>query len=132
MTNDADAIRHVLEQYCLNLDRNDMAAWGALLAEDATLSVYGRDVTGRQAIVDLISQAPGGVHISGNCEITVDGEEAEAFSNYLFVSEADYSIRTGWYEDRLSKSSGTWLLTSRRITFLTPDGPSSRPPKFTT
>jgi hypothetical protein len=125
---DERAIRHGLDEYCLRLEVDSMDSWGQLFHVDAVLDVYGREVVGRQAIVELISQAPPGVHVGGPARITpVDATTAAVIQSYLFMPADGAAMRGGWYTDRWVAADGRWLLARRAITFATPDGPSPRP-----
>jgi hypothetical protein len=127
-SDDERAIRRGLEEYCLRLEVDTMQSWGELFHPDATLGVYGREVVGRDRIIDLISQAPPGVHVGGCTRITpIDAVSAAVIQSYLFLPADGSAMRGGWYHDRWVSTARQWLIARREITFTTPEGPSPRP-----
>jgi uncharacterized protein (TIGR02246 family) len=117
------AIRRTLTRYCQRCDDGDFATWAELFEPDATFSVLGRTYEGRDAIRMFIekSQSPDarGKHVIAQSEVDVDGDEAAAVTDYLFLSKAREITSAGRYHDRLRRDGdGEWRFVSREIRFL--------------
>lgn len=121
------AIRTTCTRYCQRCDDGDFSGWAELFAEDATFSVLGRTHEGREACRAFIEAAMPperrGKHFLGQSEVDIDGDEATAVSDYLFIAKVDgggYAITSaGRYHDRLVREAdGEWRFKSREIVFL--------------
>jgi uncharacterized protein (TIGR02246 family) len=118
------AIQAVLARYCHAIDDGDLAALGACFTADAELHAFGRDRTGREAIIALLDKViPAdrrGKHLTANTvigDIVVDPDgtrTAHARSDFAFLGP-DGSATTGRYEDDLAAVGGDWRIATRRI-----------------
>jgi SnoaL-like domain len=121
-----EAIREVLAEYCFRLDGGHYDAMAALFAEDGTWETAFGTATGRPAIAQLArdirarggAERPRAVHLVTNIAIALDGEKAVVRSNWTVVqnSPAGPQIGSGGaYADRMVKQGGAWLFRHRRI-----------------
>lgn len=123
MSNDiADriAIAELIAAYGDAVSRRDAAAWGATWAADATWSLMGHEVAGRDAIValwlgamaqfDAVSfiTSAGPLHIAGN-HATARCQTQEV------LRTVDGGIRrvAGVYDDSFVKEAGAWRFARR-------------------
>jgi SnoaL-like domain len=118
---DIEAIRAVLDEYCLRLEINTFAEWLDLFTPDAVYTVYGRDLAGHQAIEDMLSQAPHGLHMPGAARITLDGDGAETIQSYQFIGDDPKFSNTGWYHRKLVRTGAGWRIATCRVQFNRPD-----------
>lgn len=109
------AIRTVLDEYCLRLEVNDFEEWLDLFTDDTVYEVYRRELKGRDAVRDMLSKAPHGVHIGGPLRITLDGDRAETIQNYLFIAAADAAWNMGWYYRTLVRAGDGWKIAHTRV-----------------
>lgn len=117
------AIRRTLTRYCQRCDDGDFGSWAELFEPDATFAVLGRTYEGRDAIRGFIEKAQGpdarGKHVIAQADIEADGDEADAVTDYLFVSKAKEITSAGRYHDHLRRGAdGEWRFVSREIRFL--------------
>jgi uncharacterized protein (TIGR02246 family) len=117
------AIRRTLTRYCQRCDDGEFAAWGELFEADATFSVLGRTYEGRDAIRGFIEKAQGpdarGKHVIAQSDVDVDGDDATAVTDYMFLSKAKEITSAGRYHDRLRRDTdGEWRFVSREIRLL--------------
>ena len=123
---DEEAIRRTLALYCQLCDDGRFEEWGELYTDDATFTVMGRTHRGRAAVRAFIEkgQPPErrGKHVCANPLIDVDGDEATATTDYVFVAsspEGGFTILSaGRYHDRLVRVGDGWRFAERRIAFL--------------
>lgn len=117
------AIRRTLARYCQRCDDGDFVAFAELFEPEATFSVLGNTHEGREAIRAFIEsvQPPEsrGKHVIAQSDIDVDGTEASAVTDYIFVSKAKEITSTGRYHDRFRRGDdGEWRFVSREIRLL--------------
>lgn len=133
---DQQEIARVLTNYGRYLDARDLRAYSELFAEEGEWVGGFGTAKGPEGIyqfmVDNLSNGgnPANTyHILSNFEIDVDGEEAEAWSRWAFITpDANGQPRIaqgGRYEDRLVRENGAWKFL-RREAFL--DIPASLSP----
>jgi uncharacterized protein (TIGR02246 family) len=122
---DLDAIRRTIALYCQLCDDGRFEEWGDLYTEDARFCVLGKVYEGREEIRGFIERAqPAGArgkHVAANPVIDVEGDEAVARTDYVFLSRNGGSLAltsAGRYHDRLVRRGGRWLFSERRIVFL--------------
>ena len=130
MGNDEVAIQQLLNRYCHELDRGDIAAVVEMFSDDAVLlpeyEGSGEHV-GRAAIAAwytryraATSQAVRGLrHKISTAMIQVDGDRATAVC-YLDADAVDRtsgrrSLTGGRYEDELIRQGDRWRIRQRRI-----------------
>jgi hypothetical protein len=119
---DKDAIRDVLHRYCFTMDRQLFAELGELFAADGEwISPYAR-ATGPAAIAALMARnvplTPGRMHFTMNSVISLDGDRAEAESNYLVVLQSGGGLVPsvcGIYVDVLARKPGGWHFRRREL-----------------
>ena len=109
------AVRKVLDEYCLRLEVNAFEEWLDLFTQDSVYEVYKKVLTGRDAIRELLSLAPHGVHLGGPMRITLDGDSAETIQNYLFIGEADAAWNMGWYFRTVVRTDLGWKIAHTRV-----------------
>ena len=125
-TEEKDAIREVLAEYCFRLDGGRYEEMAALFSENGTWdTAFGR-ATGRAAIADLArslreragDQRPRAVHLVTNIAITLDGAGAQVRSNWTVVQNSPEGPKIGSggaYQDDLVKEAGQWRFRYRKI-----------------
>lgn len=128
MSDEHEAIRHLLFRYCELMDAGDFTQLAALFAdavmvdERGTLVAEGR--AGVQALYERGTRLHGGAprtrHITSNSIIEVDrtAGTASARSVYVVLQATDalplQPIITGRYRDRFARSAdGTWHFIER-------------------
>jgi hypothetical protein len=114
---DKQAIREVLDEYCLRLEVNPFEDWMELFTEDAVYEVYGKTLTGREQIAAMLSKAPHGVHVGGAARIDLHGDRAETVQNYVFYGENDKYSNKGWYYRTLVRTAAGWRISHTRVEF---------------
>jgi len=121
-----DAIREVLAEYCFRLDGGDYDGMAALFTEDGTWDTAFGKGTGHAAIAQLArdiraragDNRPRAIHLVTNIVIKLDGDTAEALSNWTVVQNSPDGPKIGsggGYADRMVKQGGTWLFHYRKI-----------------
>ena len=127
---DRFAIEQLLARYCACLDLGDPAGWARCFTIDGEFGVRnlhkGRDRLEAHC-ADVLARRRANPwanvqHWNGN--ILVEGDENAAAAQSCFAmlgrekeSGALIIVARGWYDDRLWKVDGDWLLRSRRIRF---------------
>lgn len=114
---DEQAIRTVLDEYCLRLEIDAFDSWLDLFTEDTVYEVYGRVLNGRREMADLLSQAPHGVHLPGATRITIAGDRAETIQNYAFVGISSDDWNVGWYLRELVRTPSGWKIARTVVKF---------------
>ncbi len=109
------AVRRVLDEYCLRLEADLFAEWLELFTEDAIYEVYKLTLRGRDGIREVLSKAPHGTHIGGPARITITGDRAETFQNYLFVATNADEWNVGWYDRTLVRTTDGWKIAHTRV-----------------
>jgi uncharacterized protein (TIGR02246 family) len=121
-----DAIREAMAEYCFALDGGRYDDMAALFTEDGTWDTAFGKATGRAAIAgharDIRAKAgdnrPRAVHLVTNIAIALDGEKAEVRSNWTVVQNSPEGPKIGSggaYADRMVKQRGRWLFHYRKI-----------------
>ena len=119
------AVRERIDAYCDAVFRRDPEAWIANWTEDATWSLPGLKVTGKDEIKALWIQAMEGFSLAaffaapGHIRIEGGRAEARVYIQEILVGR-DGKVRrvVGTYDDALVKQAGTWLFASRAYTIL--------------
>jgi len=123
---DKEAIRSVLNQYCIRPDAHDFSGYAELYVEDGTMGFeqWG-DVTGREAIAKTCaaeSVYEGLLHIMTNMEITLDGpDRASASARVWFcatpkVSELEVNYAFGGpYKFTFIKRHDGWKINTMKL-----------------
>jgi hypothetical protein len=118
---DIEGIRAILDEYCLRLEVNTFEEWLDVFTPDAVYTVYGRDLEGRQAISDMLSKAPGGLHMPGALRITLNGDSAETIQSYSFIGDDPKTSNTGWYYRTVVNTPDGWRIAACKVKFNRPD-----------
>jgi len=123
--NDRAAIADLIAAYGDAVSRRDAGAWGATWASDASWSLMGHEVSGRDAIVTLwlgaMAQFDAVSFVTAPGPISVAGDTATARCQTHEVLRAnDGSIRqvAGCYEDSFVRHDGHWLFARRVFTIV--------------
>ena len=130
MGDDEDGVRRTLAQYSQWCDDGRFDRWAELFTDDARLVLADEVAEGRPAIRHYMERVlpPGtrGKHITANTLVAVDGDTADAHTDYLFVrptAEGLTLVATGRYHDQLVREGDRWRFRQREITMLgPPDG----------
>lgn len=109
------AVRRVLDEYCLRLEVNDFEEWLDLFTPDTVYEVYRRELKGRDAVRDMLSKAPHGVHLGGPMRITLNGDSVETIQNYLFIAAEDAAWNMGWYFRTVVRTADGWKIAHTRV-----------------
>lgn len=121
MSDEAE-IRRTIAQYAHFCDDGRFDEWADLYNEDATFTVMGQTYKGRQAIKEWIVKAQPpqarGKHVCVNSVIDIEGDEADAWTDFVFLTRDHAIMRVGRYHDRLVKGRDRWRFVERRIVFM--------------
>ena len=109
------AIRRVLDEYCLRLEISPFDDWLDLFTEDTVYDVFRQSLQGRQAVGEMLSHAPHGVHIPGATRIDLQGDRAETIQSYMFLSVSSEQWNTGWYARTLVRTPQGWKIAHTRV-----------------
>ncbi len=119
---DKDAIRDVLHTYCQCMDEGRFEELSTLFAADGEWVAPYRTAVGPAGIAAWLAQSvppsPRRMHYVMNSLIRVDGDRAEAKSNYLVMVEGpDGPLPSvcGTYVDRLTRVGGAWKFQRREL-----------------
>jgi 3-phenylpropionate/cinnamic acid dioxygenase small subunit len=122
---DEEGIRRTIAQYAHFCDDGRFEDWADLYTEDARFSVLGQTHEGRETIKNWIANAQPpeqrGKHVCFSSVIDVDGDQARAWTDYIFVSQAKTITSVGRYHDRFVRQTDRWRFTERRIVFMGDD-----------
>ena len=70
----------------------------------------------------LTQAAPQGLYSLGTAALELDGDTGTGVQPLCFVSQADHSMRIGYYTDRYQRTADGWRLAARAMTFLRRNG----------
>ena len=122
---DEEDIRTTLAQYAHLCDDGRFDEWADLYTEDAVYSVMGQTHKGRDALKGFIANAMTpelrGKHLCFNSVIEVEGNEAYAVTDYVFMDRHRAITNAGRYHDRLVRNRDRWRFAERRIVFMGED-----------
>ena len=118
---DEEAIRRTIAQYAHFCDDGRFDEWGELFTADSRLTVLGASHEGRDNVKAWITkfQTPDlrGKHVCVNTVIDISGDEARAWTDYIFVDQTNAIISVGRYHDHLVRDTDRWRFRERRIVF---------------
>ena len=118
---DEEAIRRTIAQYAHFCDDGRFDEWGELFTTDARLNVLGATHEGRDDVKRWITkfQTPDlrGKHVCVNTVIDISGDEARAWTDYIFVDQTNAIVSVGRYHDHLVRDADRWRFRERRIVF---------------
>jgi hypothetical protein len=124
---DVQELTTLLASYATRLDRGEHDAFADLFTDDGRFLVFGRSFDGRAGLLKMATTAPAGLHLAGLPVLAVDGDTATAEQSFFFVDVVTGDQRLGFYDDELVRTTDGWRFRTRRVTFLTKDGPSEKP-----
>lgn len=124
---DKDDIRELIAAYALALDAGDTDGCAELFTQDGEFVVYGATRSGREAVREMFTLAPRGMHLTGVSTVDVTGDTATARAQVLFVNAATHGKRLALYDDDLVRVGGRWRFRRRRCQFITDTGLSDTP-----
>lgn len=131
MSDDVEQIRRTLGEYSRLCDDGRFDEFADLFTADARLLMLGEEIEGNDAIAATMAsvQPDGarGLHMTANPLVDIDGAEATATTDYLFVRPAVDGlavVAAGRYYDRLRRDEDRWRFSERRITLMGRDGGS--------
>lgn len=120
-----DAIREAMARYCFALDACRFADVAALFAEDGEWTTNYGAARGRKEIEALLNsvvpkpgEGPQRKHYITNIIVKLDGDRAEAESDYLVVRESENGllpVMGGRYKDRFVKRTGVWQFARKEL-----------------
>ena len=122
---DRIAIAELVASYGDAVSRRDAGAWGATWAADATWSLMGHEVTGREAIVALwlgaMAQFEAVSFLTELGPIRLDGDRAATRSQtqeVLRTTEGTIRRVAGIYEDEFVRIDSRWYFARRVFAIL--------------
>lgn len=129
--NDALEILRTIAEYCHAIDERSGAGLGDLFTEHGELDFMGQRFKGRQAIVERLAHAGGGlVHVPYNPVLDITGDTAKGTVDHLLLRRVENAptevFVVGRWVDEYLRDGDRWRIASRCITM--PFGPPPRPP----
>ena len=125
MNGDEAAIRALTDHYADAVFRRDASDWGKCWAEDARWSLMGTEVTGREAIVALWTQAMASFRFVAFFAqpgvIAVDGDSGTGrvwVHEVLEAADGTVTRPIGRYDDIYARTAEGWRFLARRYTML--------------
>jgi hypothetical protein len=137
---DKDMIRELIAEYCFLLDASEFEKLGNLFTVDGIWKSRNGKARGPAAIENLLRKIVlqreaikprcgiQRMHLTTNIIVKIDGNNAEACSNFLIVRQTSstlISTAAGTYTDLFSRQSGVWLFSSRLLTHDMMESPDS-------
>ena len=121
---EVEQIKQTLARYWQYLDDRRATEWLDLFVDDAVLQYQEVVMRSRRELepiaADLKNHTPG-KHLSSNEIVEVDGDNATAHSDVVFLEpNADGTVKIRFYgrcDDTLRRDGSVWRFTSRSITF---------------
>tara|TARA_R110001592_G_scaffold260403_1_gene525033 strand:+ start:154826 stop:155197 length:372 start_codon:yes stop_codon:yes gene_type:complete len=112
---DKQAIKDVLDEYCLRLEINPFAEWLELFTIDTVYEVFRQTLRGHDEVEAMLSQAPHGLHVGGPARITINGDTAETVQSYMFVGNDSQYSNNGWYYRTLVRTAQGWKISHTKV-----------------
>jgi uncharacterized protein (TIGR02246 family) len=121
------AIRALVERYADAVCRRDAEDWGQTWAPGGTWDLGpGREVTGREKIVELWLSLMGGYPtalqlIHSGVVTSIDGDRATArwyLSEYILQADGTRRMGVGVYHDHYVRLDGNWFFARRSYNLL--------------
>lgn len=117
------ALRELIDRYSDAVIRQDVAAWGATWADDATWLFRGGEVSGRAAIVATWSKAMAGFEsvwfsaFPGRIAVSADSAEMLTHTfEHLVPAGGPPRLQSGQYDDRCVRTADGWRFARRSFT----------------
>jgi SnoaL-like domain len=121
-------ITELLSRYALLLDQQRLDEWMDLFMADAVIDIDGQpSLTTIEGRRHLGQTAPRGTHLCAPPVLREGDVEGTALAEqtYVFRNIATGGLLSGWYEDALVKSNGTWRFVRLGVHFHRPEGARS-------
>jgi SnoaL-like domain len=113
---DLRAILALQAQFCQLCDLAKWAEMRELFTDDAVLHVFGKDYTGKDAIMRFIERRHLGKHMLSAPDIEFDGDEARVVVDHTFYRYPDLALfGAGVYKDVLRRTPAGWKFARREI-----------------
>jgi hypothetical protein len=113
---DLRAILALQAQFCQLCDLAKWAEMRELFTDDAVLHVFGKDYTGKDAIMGFIERRHLGKHMLSAPDIEFDGDEARVVVDHTFYRYPDLALfGAGVYKDILRRTPAGWKFARREI-----------------
>jgi hypothetical protein len=115
------AIQELCARYCQTIDSQDSEGWAGCFTADGAFELDGWVIRGRSALVeyaDVHTRLMRCRHMTLNCLYEVRGDQASGRSTTVvtLATGGGYKILgQGYYEDRLVKEGGKWLIAHRSV-----------------
>jgi hypothetical protein len=115
------AIQELCARYCQTIDSQDSAGWAGCFTADGAFEMDGWVIRGRAALTeyaDVHTRLMRCRHMTLNCLYDVHGDRATGRSTTVvtLATKGGYKILgQGYYEDRLAKEGGRWLIAHRNV-----------------
>jgi uncharacterized protein (TIGR02246 family) len=125
LADEKDAIREVMARYCHALDAGRFAEVANLFAPDGEWTTDYGSAVGRDAIEALLTrnvprkgEGPQRKHYIANTIISIEGDVANARSDYLIIRESETGlipVMGGTYLDLFTKQDGQWRFLRKEL-----------------
>jgi hypothetical protein len=115
------AIQELCARYCHTIDSQDNEGWAACFTADGAFELDGWIVRGRPALAEYAAVHTRLMrcrHMTLNCLYEVHGNQAAGRSTTVvtLATRGGYKILgQGYYDDRLVKEDGRWLIAHRNV-----------------
>ena len=90
-----------------------------IFSEEAELTVRGTTFRGHERLMEFISNATTGRHLTTNVGVSIDGDTGTVYSDFIAVGRVDGRLViqfAGRYSDTVAHGPNGWRITSRTIT----------------
>lgn len=125
LADDKDAIREVMARYCHAMDAGRFDGVAALFMPQGEWTTdYGAAIGPAEieafltGLVPRKGEGPQRKHYITNIVIRIDGDSAEAVSDYLVIRESETGlipVMGGTYKDRFQRFAGTWFFRRKEL-----------------
>ena len=115
------AIQELCARYCQTIDSQDSEGWAGCFTTDGAFELDGWVIRGRPALAEYAevhARLMRCRHMTLNCLYEVQGDRATGRSTTVvtLATGGGYKILgQGYYEDRLVKEGGRWLIAHRNV-----------------
>jgi hypothetical protein len=120
-TDDLLEIQQLLAKYAVTITKGDIEGVLSVFTPDGTYSAFGDTYTLDQ-FPDLVAAAPKGLFLTGIPLLDIDGDVATGTQPLCFIDHSTHDMRIGYYTDTYVRLEGSWLLQTRRMTFIRRNG----------
>jgi len=129
---DAHEISQILCRYTIAIDTRELSLFDRCFAPDARIEIPGLGVFDREGYrrvcAENLPAFDATQHLLGSPAIEVDAERASSRCYFIAqharnaLAPHPFLIMGGWYDDRLARVDGRWLITARTGTAVWFDG----------